>query len=130
MPQRMNKLILVLVALALATAPLRGALALPVPAATDGESHCASMQDAMLHTAAMPGMHHPDDTAETGQPCQAGCKGDCCDNACNSCVHPATALLDGGLTPASPQHPPLKISLSIHYSDHTVIPLLRPPVSP
>ena len=130
MSQRMNKLILILVALALATAPLRGALALPAPAAAGGESHCASMQDDMQHAIAMPGMHHPDDTAEAGQPCKAGCTGGCCDNACNSCVHPATALLDGDLTTASPDHPPQKITLSIHYSDRTVIPLLRPPASP
>jgi hypothetical protein len=121
----MHKLILILVALALAAAPLRGTLALPAPATDDEESHCASMQ----HTAAMPGMHHPDDTAKDGQPCKAGCTGDCCDNACNSCVHPATALLDGDLTTASPDLPPLKITLSIHYSDRTVIPLLRPPAS-
>lgn len=126
MPQRINKLILILVALALATAPLRGALALPAPAPAGEESHCASMQQ----TAAMPGMQHPDDTAKDRQPCKAGCIGDCCDNACNSCVHPATALLAGSLTTASPYHPPLKVTLSIHYSDRTVIPLLRPPASP
>jgi hypothetical protein len=121
----MHKLILILVALALAAAPLRGTLAWPAPASGDEESHCASMQ----HTAAMPGMHHLDDTAKDGQPCKAGCTGDCCDNACNSCVHPATALLDGDLTSASPNHPPLKNTLSIHYSDRTVIPLLRPPAT-
>lgn len=126
MSQRMHRLILILVALALATAPLRGTLALPAPASTGEESHCASMQ----HAASMPGMHHPDNTSEDGQPCKAGCTGDCCDNACNSCVHPATALLDGDLTTASPDHPPQKITLSIHYSDRTVIPLLRPPASP
>lgn len=125
MSQRMHKLILILVALALAVAPLRGTLALPAPATADEESHCASMQ----HTAAMPDVHHTDDAAKDGQPCKAGCTGDCCDNACNSCVHPATALLDGDLTTASPRHLPLKITLLIHYSDRTVIPLLRPPAS-
>ncbi len=130
MPQCLNKLILILIALALAAAPLRGALALPAPASAEGESHCAGMQGDMQKTSDMHGMHHPPDTTKADQQCKTGCSGDCCDNACSSCVHPATALLDGSLTPASPYHPPLKISLSSRFSDRTVIPLLRPPASP
>jgi uncharacterized protein involved in copper resistance len=125
MSQRPNKLILILVALALAVSPLRSALALPAAASTDSESHCTAMQ----HTGAMPGMHHPD-SADAGQPCKAACSGDCCDSACKSTVNPASALLDGSLTPVSPYHPPLKITLSSRFSNRTVMPLLRPPASP
>lgn len=125
-----NKLALLLLAIAIAAAPLRGALALPAPATADGELHCASMQDDMQHTDAMPDMHHPNDTADAPPQCNAGCKGDCCDNACNNCTHPATALLAGSLTATGPHLPPLKITLSSRFSDRTIIPLLRPPASP
>jgi len=130
MPQRPNKLVLVLIVIAIAAAPLRGALALPAPAAGDVESHCANMQNDMQHTDAMPGMHHQDGTADASRQCKAGCNGDCCDNACSSCVHQATALTDDSLTAANPHFPPLKIFLSSRFSDRTVIPLLRPPASP
>ena len=126
MPQRPNRLMLLIVVLALAMAPLRGTLALPVPASADDTPHCADMQQ----DHAMPGMHHMDDTADTGQPCQSGCEGDCCDNACYSCVHPATALLDDSLPAALAHRPPLKITRSSRFFDRTVIPPLRPPASP
>lgn len=124
MPLLINKLGLMLLVIAIAAAPLRSALALPAATSADSETHCASMQDAM------PGMHHQDDTADAPLQCNAGCKGDCCDNACNSCTHPATALLAGNLAATGPHLPPLKIILSSRFSDRTIIPLLRPPASP
>ena len=126
MSQRPNRLILLLLAITLAVAPLRATLALPAQSSADDMSHCADMQ----HGDAMPGMHHMDDADDKGQQCRSGCNGDCCDNACSSCVHPVTALPGDGLTTTRNHHLSLKQALASRYSDRTVIPPLRPPASP
>jgi hypothetical protein len=126
MHTRLDKLVLLMVALALAVAPLRGTLAFPADAVDEEtSSHCASMQ----HGDAMPPMHHPDDSAASDKSCPDGCNGDCCGMACSSCAPPVSALLDGNAPEAAIQHPPMPAATPIHFTGHTIHPLLRPPAS-
>jgi hypothetical protein len=129
MSKHPNRLVLLLLALTLAVAPMRGILAMPAPASDAGDSPCAGMQHDMQHGDARPAMHHEGDPAESGEPCGTGCNGDCCDNACSGCAHPATALLNSSIATAAAHHPPRKNARITRFSDRTVIPLLRPPAS-
>ena len=118
--------LLVIVALALAVAPLRGLLAFPAPSATDETPHCMQMQgDSMDHLAGL-----PDTTPEhPGHGCAPGCGGDCCNGACGACVHVAVALPtviaagshghNGILHTVDPQR----------FAGRTVHPPYRPPIS-
>jgi hypothetical protein len=127
----MKRLLLLLIALALAVAPLRGALALPSPASAGDDSHCAGMQHAMAHDNAGPVMHHEGDTGTPDRHCQAGCNGDCCDSACNHCAPsaPTTALSgEPPLTGHANDLPP-GFNLNTRYTDRAIIPPLRPPAS-
>ena len=126
MHTRLDKLVLLMVALALALAPLRGTLAVPAEAVDEEmSSHCASMQ----HDDDMTPMHHPDDSATNDNSCPDGCNGDCCGIACSSCAPPVSALLDGNAPEAAILHPSAPAATPIHFSDHTIHPLLRPPAS-
>ena len=128
----MNKLIyrllLVVVASALALAPLRGALALPVIAAAADTSHCAQMQA---------GMHSPDQLAEiqdltaddAAHGCDQGCGGNCCDGACNTCVHGSVALSSVIAVTADMHEDALDLTVSPGFSGRTVHPPFRPPIS-
>ena len=81
---RLQKLLLVLITLALAIAPLRGAWALPDIPAVDNESHCAQMQHAIPDIVSMVSMSHDNDA---GAPdCKQDCNGSCCDDTCSTCV--------------------------------------------
>lgn len=126
MHTRLDKLLLLMVTLALAVAPLRGTLAFPAGAVDEEmSSHCASMQ----HGDAMTPTHHPDVSADSGKSCPDGCNGDCCGMACSSCAPPVSALLDGNAPAAAIQHPPMPAATPSRFTDHTIHPLLRPPAS-
>jgi len=128
MPARTHKFLLIFLALALAIAPLRGALAVPVPADADDPSHCVQVQAGMQasgHVAAM-----QDTTADTrDHDCKQGCGGDCCDGACNDCAHGSIAL--SGISSVTPDNlytsPTLTASSGI--AGRTVHPPFRPPIS-
>lgn len=91
MRRRLHTLLLVLVTLSVALAPLRGAWALPDDAGTtDTESHCAGMQHDMQQM-----NHHADQRGNTdSQPhkCKPGCNGSCCDQGCTACLHGTAAI--------------------------------------
>jgi hypothetical protein len=120
MDSRMQKLLLVILALALAASPLRGAWAMPDIPATDSETHCAQMQHSMQDDVTM-GASDPD--------CKQGCDGSCCDDSCSACV-PGTSAISGTLTLAAEvtaaQHNKI---IPAAFSGRTVIPPLRPPAS-
>ena len=128
MNKRIYKILLVIITSALALAPLRGVLALPVIAAADDTSHCVQIQN---------GMHSPDQLAEiqdsaaddSGHGCDQGCGGDCCDEACNNCAHGSIAL-SSVIAVASDIHDnPLNLTVSYDVSGRTVHPPFRPPIS-
>ncbi len=128
MPDRTHKFLLIFLALALAISPLRGAFALPVPAAADDASHCEQMQDGMQSSAHVAGMQ---DTAVDSRDhdCKQGCGGDCCDGACNDCAHGSIAL--SGINSVTPGNLYISPTLTVSYgvSGRTVHPPFRPPIS-
>jgi hypothetical protein len=90
MHRRLHKLLLILVTLSVAFAPLRGALALPDAGTADTGSHCAGMQHDMqqMDHDADPGLSTDNDTHK----CKSGCNGSCCDKHCSACLHATAAI--------------------------------------
>lgn len=124
---RPHKLFLILLALALAVAPLRGAWAISVPDATESTSHCAQMD---MPTAGTPAdMQQQDSATETGHSCEQGCTGACCDAACNACVHATSALSDTVIISLELHATPRDTMFPAAFPKRTVIPPLRPPAS-
>lgn len=128
MHRRTHKLLLILLTLALAVAPLRGAWAVPdtSPAtATDSSTHCEQMQHGK---ASDTGMHAGHDTAiESSGPCSQDCSGSCCDGACSACVH-ATPAIPGTITVLSgTTASTLNTTFSQVFPERPAIPLLHPP---
>jgi hypothetical protein len=129
MDKRMQKLLLVLITLALAALPLRGAWSIPDIAATDTESHCAQMQHASQDTGSMAGTQQPDHGADADRDCEQGCNGNCCDDSCNTCAVGTTAI--SGTPTLTPEvtvqtH---KAIIPVAIAGQIVIPLLRPPAA-
>ena len=121
---RMHKFLLVIVTLALVISPLRGALALPVISPADGADHCAQMQDGM-HS--MAGMQDPA-ADNPGHACDQGCGGDCCDGACNACVHGPIAVSSNVPVTSAAHKDLLVVNISRGFSGRTVHPPFRPPI--
>jgi len=128
MDKRIQKLLLVLITLALVALPLRGAWSIADFPATDTESHCAQMQHAQ-DTGPMADMQHPEYGADAARDCEQGCSGNCCDDTCNTCV-PGTSAISSTLT-LSPEvaGQPHNEVIPAAFSGQIVIPLLRPPAS-
>lgn len=125
MDKRAHDFMLLLIALAVAISPLRGALAFPSMPDTGAGAHCAEMQDAMHATHDM--------LAQTATDEQQGhdhdCDGECCDGACNACVQgtvacsaPTAVTVDIDASPVS--RTPLR-----SFPGLTVHPPFRPPIS-
>lgn len=128
---RMKQFLLVLIAVALAAAPLRGSFAMPAPAAADEAGHCAHMQDdmqddmqGMTHAA---GMHDSNGDAPAHD-CSQGCTGDCCDGACGTCVHASIALPAATFASASRYSIILSVPDAHHFTGRTLHPPFRPPI--
>jgi len=134
MRRRTHKLFLILLTLALAVAPLRGAWGAadlsPATASEGSTTHCEQMQHGNPADAAMTGMHAGHDSATTDSaPCSRDCGGSCCDGACNACVHatpaiPGTITVLSGTTAGTPTSTPSQL-----YPERPAIPLLQPPAS-
>jgi len=123
----MDRLLLILVTVALVAAPLRGSFALPVPAAADEAEDCAHLQDGMQ------GMVHATDRHEAGagQPdpgCDPGCAGDCCGGKCGTCAHASIALPGATLAIAGRYSRFHSVPVLQHCAGRTVHPPFRPPI--
>jgi len=127
MRKRMQKFLLVLVAVALAAAPLRGAFAMPVPAAPGEADHCARLQAGMTPMDHVASRHE----TGTGQPdhgCGHGCGGDCCNGKCGTCAH-ASVALPGATTGAADRYSGfLSVPVVHHFAGRTTHPPFRPPI--
>lgn len=123
----LHKLLLILVTLAVAFAPLRGTLALPVAAAPAAEDHCAGMQH---DPSQLQQLAQQDGQADGGHhDCQSGCNGSCCDQDCSTCLHHATVGLPASVfalrdAPARSYAVPVADS----FPERPPTPLLRPPL--
>jgi hypothetical protein len=123
-----HRLLLFLLALALAMTPLRGALGHTPLSTAPSEHHCAQISQGMhspvnlLDHHAMPGVD------DSGHDCSRGCNGTCCAGAC-SCVHAAMAI------PVSLWTLPLLTTAARHtrlftgFTQRSLPPPFRPPVS-
>jgi hypothetical protein len=120
------RILLVIVAAALALSPLRGVLALPVSAAND-TSHCVQMQNGMHSPDQLAGMQ--DTTADNSDhDCEQGCGGDCCDGACNACAHGSAALSSVIAVTSDIHNSTLNLTVSYGVPGRTVHPPFRPPI--
>jgi hypothetical protein len=123
-----QRLPLFLLALALAVAPLRGALAQNPLSAAPSESHCSQMTHGMPAPGNPHGKPAMSDSRDSGHDCSRGCSGSCCGGACN-CVHAAAAIpaVPGMVSffPAADRYTPANHG----FTQRSPTPPFRPPVS-
>jgi hypothetical protein len=118
MHTRTHNWLLIIIALALAVAPLRGAWSMPVPAETEKPSHCAQMD-----------MQQPDTANVSGHIGDQDCDGSCCDGACNACAHAASAISDAIIITPEFHDTSRDERFRVSFPERTVVPPLRPPAS-
>ena len=123
MHRRLHTLLLILVTLSVALAPLRGAWALPEVTTPGTGSHCAGMQQ-MDHDAG-----HGDNTGNNSHKCKSGCNGSCCDKSCNLCLHATVAIPASVIVlHATPDHEH-RLPVADNFPDRHLKPPLRPPLA-
>jgi len=119
---RLHNILLILITLSVAFAPLRGAWALPDMGTSDPGAHCAGMQQ-------MDDNAQPDgDTSAKPHKCKSGCKGSCCQLGCTVCLNTATPAIPSGINvlQCTTTHT-AAISASDSYPERPSTPPLRPP---
>lgn len=125
MHSRTHKWFLVMIALALAVAPLRGAWTMPMPTGTDSPSHCAQMD--MPATDMLANMQEAD--TETGHKCEQGCNSDCCEGACNKCAQGAPTLPGTNILTLDFHDAHRNVMSLSSFPERITAPPLRPPVT-
>jgi hypothetical protein len=129
MSKQANRLVLVLLALALLVSPLRSTWAMSTQDTADSGSHCAQMQD----NTPSADTHHPlsanDADSDPDKTCNGCCDVDCINMDCNACAHAASAIADILTVLTATPVAPASTLFAHNYSERTVIPLLRPPAS-
>jgi hypothetical protein len=126
MTTRLRTFLLLLISIAIAAAPLRGALALGAQSTADSEPHCAGM----LHNMPSSGDSTQQQAdAQDSRDCCHQCDGSCTDSHCTDCAHSGIAITHSIAIPSelldTPQAAPLLVS-----SPHgTFSPPFRPPAS-
>jgi hypothetical protein len=123
----LHKLLLVMVALSVALAPLRGALALPEPATPDTGSHCAGMQHDMQQMDHDTG--HGSDTGNNSHNCKSGCNGACCDKSCSSCWHASAAIPASVILLHAAPDQERGLPAACNFTDRHLAPPLHPPTA-
>jgi len=128
MTTRLRTLLLLIITLALAFAPLRGALALPAVASTDTESHCAEMMHGMpaADSSTQQQATTPDNPAED---CCHQCDGSCADGNCADCVHSGIAIANSIVINPDSHNTAQTSSLLVRFPPGNFSPPYRPPVS-
>ena len=134
MTNHLRKLLLLIITLALAFAPLRGALAQPATASSDTEPHCAGMMHSLPAADSSTQQSNAATSRLSGQRNQAEdccqqCDGSCADSNCTDCVHSSIAIANSiainpelhNTAPASP--------LLVSCPPGNFSPPYRPPVS-
>jgi hypothetical protein len=123
-----HRLLFSLLAIALAVAPLSGALAQITFSVTSSEHHCSQMAHDMHSPGTPVDRHVIPGGSDSGHGCNRGCHGNCCGHAC-TCVHVAAAipvsLRTFPLLATAAQHSPLFPG----FTQCSLPPPFRPPVS-
>ena len=126
---RLRTLLLITLTLALAFAPLRGALAIAALATASTDSSCAEMMSTMPSSSSSTIQHQHTTESSKMEDCCKDCDGDCADSNCVNCVNATTAILNtASLLPdshSSAQTLPLLVS----FPPGNFSPPFRPPVS-
>ena len=118
---------LVMIALALAIAPLRGGWATSTLANSGSTSHCDQMDMQAADT--QTGMQQQVGADEAGDKCKQGCNGSCCDSLCNACTQSPSTLPASVFSTPHLHDTLLDIMVLTSFTKRTVIPPLRPPAS-
>mgnify|MGYP001828727194 FL=1 len=127
MTTRLRTVLLLIITLALACAPLRGALAQPATASSDTESHCAGMMHSMpAADSSTQQATTPDNQAED---CCQQCDGSCADSNCSDCVHSSIAIANSIVINAELHNTAPASPLLVSYPPGNFSPPYRPPVS-
>ena len=128
MTTRLRTLLLLIITLALAFAPLRGALALPAVASTDTESHCTEMMHSMpaADSNTQQQATTPDNPAED---CCHQCDGTCADSNCADCVHSSIAIANSIAINPERHNTAQTSPLLVRFPHSNFSPPYRPPVS-
>ena len=123
MTTRLRTLLLLIITLALAFAPLRGTLALPAAASSDTESHCAGMMDNM--PVAESRTQQQATTADN--PAEDCCQQ--CDGSCADCVHSSIAIANSIVSNPELLNTAATLPLLVRFPPGNFSPPYRPPVS-
>lgn len=124
MTTRLRTLLVLITTLALAFAPLRGALAIPAFSATDSDSHCADMMQDMTTADSAATRLQTDNQDNTTEDCCNQCDGSCVD-----CAH-STAAISNTVSLLPDSHNTAQTSpLLIRIPPGNFSPPYRPPVS-
>jgi hypothetical protein len=127
MTTRLRTVLLLIITLALAFAPLRGALAQPATASSDTESHCAGMMHDMPAADSTPQQATTADNP--AEDCCHQCDGSCADSNCADCVHSSIAIANSmAINPERHNTAPIA-SLLVSFPHGNFSPPYRPPVS-
>ena len=128
MTSRLRTLLLLFITLALAFAPLRGALALPAAASTDSESHCAEMMHGMPAADGSTQQQAATTDSQTEDCCHQ-CDGSCADSACVDCVHSTAAISNTVFLHPDAHNTARTSPLLVSFPPGNFSPPYRPPVS-
>jgi hypothetical protein len=122
-----HRWLLCLLAVALAAAPLRGLLAMPVASATGGMSHCAHMQHAAMQRHAPPMQGGGSQMPCPG--CKQGCGGGHCHHLCPGCSPVVFTAINHPIGLATFDRLRIRpLPFADRYSDRTAPPPYRPPI--
>ncbi|MGB5180380.1 MAG: hypothetical protein WBP44_16825 [Gammaproteobacteria bacterium] len=128
MTRRLRTLLLLFITLALAFAPLRGALALPATASTDTDSHCAGMMHGMPAADGSTQQQAATPESQTEDCCHQ-CDGSCADGNCSDCVHSTIGIANSSVIHPEAHNTAPTPSLLVSFPPGNFSPPYRPPVS-
>lgn len=128
MTKRLRTLLLLIITLALACAPLRGALALPAIVSTDSETHCTEMMHGMpaADNSTQQQATTPDNPAED---CCQQCDVSCADSNCTDCVHSSIAIANSIANHPDRHNTSQTSPLPVSFPHGHFTPPYRPPVT-
>lgn len=124
MTTRLRTLLVLITTLALAFAPLRGALAIPALSATDSDSHCAEMMQDMTTADSAATRQQPGNQDNTAEDCCHQCDGSCVD-----CVHSTAAISNTVFLHPDSHNTAQTSPLLVRFPHGNFSPPYRPPVS-
>lgn len=129
MNTRLRTVLLLVITLALAFAPLRGALAMAAASTADSDSHCAEMMHSMPSSDNTSAPQQTVKLDSMTEDCCNQCDGSCADSNCADCVNTTIAISNtASVHPGSLNTPPT-LPLLVTFPPGNFAPPFRPPVS-